>query len=112
MEGMAESPFEGLFPTVGVTTTTLRKQPEADSLALLDRFFFFSIFGWRKISPPKYRKEKKRSSNARLGSRLGNGKKSRDYLVTMVLHHNFTLRICTAYCIVGHYPPLYIMNSW
>ena len=41
------------------------------------------------------------------GSRLGNGKKSRDYLVTMVLHHNFTLRVCTAYCIVGH-SPLYI----
>ena len=24
----------------------------------------------------------------------------------------FTLRICTAYYIVGHSPPLYIMNSW
>ena len=45
------------------------------------------------------------------GSRLGNGKKSRDYLVTMVLHHNFTLRICTAYCIVRHSPPLSILQG-
>ena len=30
MEGMPEGPFEGLFPTIGVATTTLRKQPEAD----------------------------------------------------------------------------------
>ena len=43
------------------------------SLALLDRFFFFSIFGWRKkgsgerpIRHPNIKKKKKRSSNARL----------------------------------------------
>ena len=40
---------------------------------------------------------------------LATVKKSRDYLVTMVLHHNFTLRVCTAYCIVGHSPPLSIL---
>ena len=39
---------------------------------------------------------------------LATVKKSRDYLVTMVLHHNFMLRVCTAYCIVGYSPPLSI----
>ena len=40
---------------------------------------------------------------------LATVKKSRDYLVTMVLHHNLTLRVCTVYCIVGHSPPLSIL---